>query len=65
MPAKRKAPVGKCPKGCAYSGEVAATPYCRYFLVTGERRPCPPGKDCKVYRKGRQLAIPREDLWEV
>jgi hypothetical protein len=42
-------------EGCIYyRGDFEINKCCNYLLVKGERRPCPPGKDCtvKVERKG-------------
>ena len=40
---------------CFYRGVLTglATPCCNYFLMTNQRRPCPPGPGCtvKVRRK--------------
>ncbi len=36
-------------KGCVYATRYAYEAYfCEYLLQTGNRRPCPPGKDCTV-----------------
>ncbi len=36
-------------KGCTYAKRYAYEAYfCEYYLQTGKRRPCPPGKDCTV-----------------
>lgn len=35
--------------GCKYYSSITkAVYYCTYFLETGRRRPCPPGKGCTV-----------------
>lgn len=40
---------------CVYRGTITGTThYCRYYLVTGERRPCPPGDGCTV-KVGREV----------
>lgn len=54
-----------CRRGCTYMGEVGGSKYCKFYLLTGIRRPCPPGQDCEVYKKGRRQMLPREDLWEA
>lgn len=38
-------------KGCAYAAFVGGMWCCDYLLLTGRRRPCPPGKDCTVRKK--------------
>lgn len=42
--------------GCIYSSYVngSATRACMYYLQTGNRRPCPPGKDCTVKSTGKK-----------
>ena len=36
-------------KGCVfYCRLTGRSRYCTYYLTTGQRRPCPPGKDCTV-----------------
>lgn len=51
---------------CVYRGTLVngTLPYCKFFLVTNQRRPCPPGEGCtvkvgrKVYRrKGRKNEV--------
>ena len=41
---------------CGYSGTITGLPMrcCNYFLVTNQRRPCPPGKGCTV-KVGREV----------
>lgn len=29
--------------------------FCQYLLVTGKLRPCPGGKECTEYKKGRAI----------
>lgn len=45
----------KC-RSCIYSSTVSETEpvTCDYILVTGNRRGCPPGKDCERYIKGKR-----------
>ena len=44
----KKNPCDGC-YGCYfYGGRWATTKCCNYFLITGQRRPCPPGKECTV-----------------
>lgn len=60
----------KCPKGCVYhfNDRPLAHSYCQYILITGHCRPCPPGKDCTAYKRGKPLlpkpvaASPRKPL---
>ena len=41
-------------EGCYfYGGRWETAKCCNYFLITGKRRPCPPGKDC-IVRKGKE-----------
>lgn len=47
---------------CLYRPQKSADNGCDYFLITGELRNCPPGKDCTCYkhatpaeRKARQI----------
>lgn len=41
---------------CVYSGVLTGIPTrcCNYFLVTNQRRPCPPGEGCTV-KVGRKV----------
>lgn len=39
--------------GCQYYSTHTYT--CDYILITGHRRPCPPGKDCTAKVKGPKL----------
>lgn len=38
---------------CYYRGTIYNTACCNYLLMTDQRRPCPPGEECtvKVRRK--------------
>ena len=38
-------------KGCAYAVSLTGEWYCDYLLLTGRRRPCPPGKSCTVRKE--------------
>ena len=41
--------------GCIYMGWIACyMGCCNYLLMTGKRRPCPPGKDCTVKYKPKK-----------
>lgn len=42
-------------RGCIYSQYLNGNPTaaCGYFLKTGHRRPCPPGKGCTVKRSNK------------
>ena len=45
-------------KTCVYRTYVSVAPYdvaCYYAVVVGHRRPCPAGKECTEYKKGRAL----------
>lgn len=38
-------------------------PACLYIVLTGRRRPCPPGDACTVYqRRAKRVYRPWEDL---
>lgn len=41
---------------CFYCGrlEGGALPYCKYYFMTNQRRPCPPGDGCTV-KVGRKV----------
>lgn len=39
---------------CVYRGKFGDTHCCSYILVTGRRRPCPPGDGCTV-KIGRKV----------
>lgn len=39
-------------KGCIYLGEQVKS--CDYFLITGKRRPCPPGEGCTAKHCGKK-----------
>lgn len=43
---------GKCPGDCVYSFRESGAVYCQYILITGTRRPCPPGRGCAAYKVG-------------
>ena len=55
---KREAPMlnpyAKYCKGCKYWGSNYGSGCCNYIFIEGHRRPCPTGKDCTEYRKGRR-----------
>lgn len=41
--------------GCWYFfGYYEGSRCCNYIFVRGEKRPCPPGKDCTVKKKERR-----------
>lgn len=41
--------------GCIYMGWVGSyLGCCNYLLMTGKRRPCPPGKECTVKHKQKR-----------
>jgi len=49
--------MSQCPKNCVYGYKTSSETgclYCQYILVTGHRRPCPPGQDCTVYERGKR-----------
>lgn len=48
---------GVCPAGCVYSGTVSGMNCCHYVFIEDKLRPCPAGKDCTEYKKGRKIAI--------
>ena len=49
MPSPIRNPNAKYCEGCVYfGGDYECTKCCNYIFVNGERRPCPPGKDCTV-----------------
>lgn len=39
-------------KGCAYAVLLSGAWCCDYLLITGRRRPCPPGEGCTVRKDG-------------
>lgn len=42
--------VPKCPTDCVHNGYWDTNVrYCEYMFNTGQRRPCPAGKECTVY----------------
>lgn len=49
--------VDKTCKGCMYKTRMSGVEKleaCIYIIVTGKRRPCPPGKGCTVREVGRR-----------
>ena len=58
--AHTKAGNGNC-SNCFYYGKLAGIRCCKYFLETGERRPCKPGEGCtvkiasKIKRTGKKV----------
>lgn len=43
--------------GCYYfGGRWETVKCCNYFLITGQRRPCPTGKDCVVRKDGERTS---------
>ena len=42
--------VSRCLRCYYYGGSLIRT--CDYILITGQRRPCPPGSYCSVYKEG-------------
>lgn len=56
--------VAKCPKGCIHQARWDEhTKFCAYILDEGHRRPCPAGKDCTEYKRGRR-AKKSPEKWE-
>ena len=57
-------------EGCYYfGGRWEAVKCCNYCLITNQRRPCPPGKECIVRRdsernKRKAMTIKTENLKE-
>lgn len=50
---QRKIEASKC-GSCKYGYmHMNFGPYCDYILLTGHRRPCPPGEECTAYEKGQ------------
>ena len=53
---------------CVYSGVITglSTRCCNYFLVTSQRRPCPPGEGCTV-KVGREVQEEEEGRkrWKI
>lgn len=51
---------GTC-NGCIYNRPLCSSSheatYCAYILITGRRRPCPPGEGCTVKRTGTRRRI--------
>ena len=45
----------RCKKdgGCKYLEVALGKPMCGYILQTGHPRPCPAGKNCTVFVKGK------------
>lgn len=40
-------------KGCFFfGGKAESVKCCNYYLITGKRRPCEPGKECTVRQDG-------------
>lgn len=39
-------------EGCVYAVLLSGAWCCDYLLMTGHRRPCPPGEDCTVRKEG-------------
>lgn len=50
-------PTASCPKKCRYLDNHHI---CNYYLITGQRRPCPAGAGCTVADTGRKLRP-----WEI
>ena len=50
-------PTATCPKKCRYLDNHHI---CNYYLITGQRRPCPAGAGCTVADAGRKLRP-----WEI
>lgn len=46
-------------EGCRYASGAS----CDYYLITGRRRPCPPGQDCTVKEPARRHKAPRKPAW--
>lgn len=60
-PIEKKVDTSLC-RTCIYhgsltggGGEKFGKIYCDYIEIMLERRPCPPGKDCTVYKKGKSI----------
>ena len=58
-------PYDRACKGCIYFGWIGGYHgCCNYIFIAGERRPCPPGKDCtvkKTKKRGRKKKGEVED----
>lgn len=57
MPPRRGGRVKNPCKGCAYwCGGKTTIKTCDYMLITGKRRPCPPGEGCTVKKREKKKA---------
>ena len=65
---KKFKPCAKC-RRCFYSGPVNINIdnrklySCDYYLITGNRRPCPPGAACTVYNPDRKKNVRPPDYF--
>jgi hypothetical protein len=44
----------KCRSGCVYAGKLVDMPCCNYLFDAGHPRPCPAGKGCTAYKRGKR-----------
>lgn len=58
---KRNLPKHPC-NGCIYlEGCYEQSATCDYYLITGKRRPCEPGKGCTVRLETRKRKVKRKE----
>ena len=58
MPTHRVRRVKYPCKGCAYwCGGPTTIKTCDYMLITGKRRPCPPGEGCTVKKREKRKPL--------
>lgn len=50
-----------CKKCFYFQGQTDATCSCCYILITGQKRPCDPGKGCAVRKKRKSARRLKED----
>lgn len=56
-------------EGCAFAVLLSGEWYCDYLLMTGHRRPCPPGEGCTVRKAAnltkKESAFMRRRAWDT
>lgn len=50
----------KCRSGCVYAGKLVGEPVCNYLFDAGHPRPCPAGRGCTEYKRGKR----KKPVWQ-
>ena len=49
-------------KSCEYGGKMGAIDICDYLSMEKQKRPCPAGKHCTVYKRKSRRKVVQDDI---